>query len=148
MSSLVTLCWKVARSLRSILFEFQIKPRKIFNSQRIVDKAVPPLFAWQAFYLSVVSKNEHFFTDKLFACQSLLKLATDKQKACHCKPRVLLTSFFLLSGVGNYTDKLFACQPFIKLLTDKQIPCQAYQKVKKTHALTRKSHVKNQKKWK
>jgi len=56
--------------------------------------------------LSVVSKNEHFFTDKLFACQSLLRLFTDKQKACHCNPRVLLTSFFLLSVSENYTDKL------------------------------------------
>ena len=50
----------------------------------------------------------------------------------------------------NYTDKLFACQPIINLLTDKQIPCQAYQKAKKIHALTRKTHVeaqKNRSKW-
>ena len=75
--------------------------KEFFNSKQTGDKPVPPLSAWQAFYLSVVSKNEHFFTDKLFACQSLLKLSTDKQKACHCNPRVLLTSFFLLSGVGK-----------------------------------------------
>jgi len=93
----------------------------------------------------VVSKKENLFTDKLFACQSFLKSSTDKQKACHCNPRVLLTSFFLLSGVENYIDKLFACQPFIKILTDKQNACQAYQKVKNIRALTRKTHVKHQK---
>ena len=77
------------------MFEFQIKNQKeFFNSKQTGDKTVPPLFAWQAFYLSVVSKNEHFFTDKLFACQSFLNLSTDKQKVCHCNPKVLLTSFF------------------------------------------------------
>ena len=47
----------------------------------------------------------------------------------------------------NYTDKLFACQSFIKILTDKQNACQAYQKVKKTHALTSRKLVKNQINW-
>ena len=34
---------------------------------------------WQAFFFSVVSKN---YTDKLFACQPIINLLTDKQIPC------------------------------------------------------------------
>ena len=69
----------------------------------------------------------------------------DKHNACQ-ETKLHADKFFLVSDAENYTDKLFACQPFIKILTDKQNACQAYQKAMKIHALTRKTHVKAQKK--